>query len=126
MTAAAVAVQQALRAALAIPGLPVFDAVLVEAAAPYLTLGPDITIDWSTKTGVGHEHRVQLTVWDTGRGAARTKAWLGEVEARVRALGGSHGGHRIASVVFLRSFVTRDPEGWSQGIAEFRIRTEQL
>lgn len=126
MTAASLAVQQALRTVLNIPGLPVFDAVPVEAAAPYLTLGPDVTTDWSTKTGVGHEHRVQLTVWDAGPGAARTKAWLGEVEARVRGLAGTYAGHRIAGVVFLRSFVTRDPEGWTQGIAEFRVRSEQL
>lgn len=131
MTSASLAVQRALFAAFAAEsGLAtltgVYDAVPAEASAPYLTLGPDIVTDWSGKTAVGHEHRIQLAVWDSGPGMARAKTLLAAVETAVRALNGTVDGHRIASVLFLRSFVTKATDNWTQGTAEFRVRTEQL
>ena len=136
---ASLAVQQALRAALvAAPGLAgltgVFDGVPVNAQPPYLTLGPDVVTDWSHKSGIGHEHRIQLGLWDDATGSARVKTLCGAAEDAVRALtgtlpeagAGTGAGHRIASVQFLRGFVLKDPDGWTQGIVEFRIRTEQL
>ncbi len=121
-------VQTALRAALAgVPGVSgVFDAVPVEAAAPYLTIGPDSVTDWSTKTGKGREHRVLVGVWDDRPSHARAKALLALVEAAVLPLAATSGGWRIAHVLFVRSFVTRDPDGWSHGVADFRIRTEEI
>lgn len=122
---ASLAVQAALRDALA--GLaPVFDTVPVSSPAPYLTIGPDSMIDWSTKTSAGREHRVLIGVWDDAPGRQRVKALLGQVEAAVLGLSGTTGGVRIAHVLFVRSFVERDPEGWSHGVAEFRVRTEKV
>ena len=118
-------VQQALRAALAPLGT-VYDAVPADAAAPYITIGPDTLTDWSTKTGQGREHRVLIGVWDDAPGLTRAKALLGAAEQAVLALTGADGGWRIASVLFVRSFVQRDPEGWSHGVADFRIRTEEI
>lgn len=128
---ASLAVQRLLVAALtADPALAaltgVFDGVPVEAAPPYLTLGPDIVSDWSHQTGIGHEHRVSLAVWDEPGGTARVKTLAAAAEARVRGLAGTDGGHRVAGVAFVRSFVLKDPDGWTQGVVEFRIRTEQL
>ena len=122
---ASLAVQAALRAAL--QGIaPVFDAVPVSSPAPYLTIGPDSMTDWSTKTGSGREHRVLIGVWDDAPGRLRVKALLGQVEAAVLALSGDREGVRIAHVLFVRSFVERDPDGWSHGVADFRIRTEEI
>lgn len=128
---ASLAVQRLLVAALtADPALGeltgVHDGVPVDAAAPYLTLGPDVVTDWSHKTGIGHEHRVQLAVWDEPGGTARVKRLAAAAEAAVRGLRGTSGGHRIAGVAFQRSLVLKDPDGWTQGVVEFRIRTEQL
>ena len=122
---ASLAVQAALRAALA--GIaPVFDAVPASVPAPYLTIGPDSVTDWSTKTGRGREHRILIGVWDDAPGRARVKDLLGQVEVAVSGLDGVHGGWRIAHALFIRSFVERDPEGWSHGVADFRIRTEEI
>jgi len=130
VSSASLAVQRALFAALratpALAGCALYDGVPADAAPPYLTLGPDVVTDWSTKSTTGHEHRVQLTLWDQGPGSAGAKTLLAAVEAAVRALGGTTDGHRIAGVLFLRSFTTRAADGWTQGIAEFRIRTQQL
>ena len=126
---ASLAVQAALRTALA--GIaPVFDAVPVAAPAPYLTIGPDSVTDWSTKTTRGREHRVLIGVWDDAPGRARVKTLLAQVEAAVLGMGGVGGGVRIAHVLFVRSFVERDPGpdsgGWSHGVADFRIRSEEI
>ncbi len=118
-------VQQALKVALQPLG-QVFDAVPVDASAPYLTIGPDTSTDWSTKTNRGREHRVLIGVWDDVPGLTRVKALLGAAEPAVLAMTASEGGWRIAHVLFVRSFVERDPDGWSRGVADFRIRTEEI
>jgi len=116
----------ALRAEPSLAACALYDAVPVEAAAPYVTLGPDVVTDWSAKTDIGHEHRVQLTVWDNGPGSSAAKRLLPGVESAVRSLAGRVDGHRIANVCFLRAYTTKAADGWTQGIAEFRIRTQQL
>ena len=125
---ASLSVQRLLVAALAgIPGISgVFDGPPPDAASPYLVVGADVVSDWSTKTESGHEHRITITAWDEGPGTARAKILLGGVETAVAALSGSDGGHRIVSVRLLRSLVLTDPEGWTQGIIEFRIRSLSL
>lgn len=131
MTSASLAVQQMVYAELtAAPDLAgltgVFDWVAPDAAAPYLTIGADAVTDWSTKTGAGHEHRVQLSVWDDRPGIARLKALAGVAENAVRSISGTRDGHRIAGVVFVRAVFLKETTGWSQAALDFRIRTEQL
>ena len=122
---ASLAVQKMLMAALAgLPGVTgVFDGPPVDAASPYAVIGSDLVTDWSTKTERGHEHRLAINIWHAGPGAAAAKALLGGVETRVLGLAGTIDGHRVVSNVLLRSLVLTDAEGWTQGIAEFRIRT---
>ena len=128
---ASIAVQRlivaALKAASSLAALTgVFDGVAPDAVAPYLTVGADVTTDWSHKTGTGHEHLVHLAVWDDLPGTARVKTLAAAAEAAIRALTGSRDGHRIAGVAFVRTVVVKDPGGWTQASLEFRIRTEQL
>lgn len=125
---ASLAVQRMVAAALAgIAGVTgVFDGPPPDAIAPYLVIGSDIVTDWSTKTETGHEHRLSVSVWDAGPGAARAKALMGAVETRLAALAGSRDGHVIGSTRLLRTLVLTDAEGWSQGIVEFRIRSLAL
>jgi hypothetical protein len=122
---ASLALQKRVAAALAdLPGLVgVFDGPPPEAVPPYAVIGSDLVTDWSTKTETGHEHRLAINVWDAGPGAAAAKALIGGVAERIAALAGSIDGHRIVSSLFLRSLVLTDAEGWTQGIAEFRVRT---
>jgi hypothetical protein len=125
---ASLAMQRLLAAALAaIPGITgVYDGPPPDAVAPYLVIGPDVVGDWSTKTEPGHEHRVSIAVWDAGPGAARAKALMGQVEAILAGLGGSQGGHLLVSTRLLRTLVLTDPEGWTQGLVEFRLRSRAL
>lgn len=122
---ASLAVQRLMKAALAdIPGITgVFDGPPVDAASPYLVIGSDIASDWSTKTETGREHRVVVNIWHSGPGVAATKSLIGDVETRLAGLAGTRDGHRLVLARLVRSMVLTDPDGWSQGIVEFRFRT---
>jgi hypothetical protein len=122
---ASLAMQRLMMAALAeVEGVTgVYDAPPVDAVAPYLTLGPDLMRDWSTKTEVGHEHLVQVRVWDEGAGVARLKPLMGAVEAVLAALEGARDGHVLVSCRLVRALVRAEAGGWSEGLVEFRLRS---
>ena len=131
MSSASLAVQTLVTAALAAaPGLApltgIFDWVAPNAVAPYLTIGADAVTDWSTKTGVGHEHRVQLSLWDDAPGTGRLKVLAAAAEAAVRTVAGTQDGHRVASVAFVRAVFVKETTGWMQAALDFRIRTEVI
>ena len=125
---ASLAVQRLVAAALdAMPGVTgIYVGPPPDAAAPYLVIGPDLVIDWSTKTETGHEHRIGVSAWDAGPGSARAKAIMGAVEAALSGLAGVRDGHAVVSVRLLRTLVLTDPEGWTQGLVEFRVRTRAI
>jgi hypothetical protein len=122
---ASLAVQRLVVAALAdMPGITgVHDGPPPDAVPPYLVVGSDIVSDAGTKTEIAHDHRLAINVWDAGPGTAAAKALMGEVTARLAALAGERGGHRIVSSRLLRVLVLTDAEGWTQGIIEFRVRS---
>ena len=130
MSSASLAVQGMVAAALAAASdllvTGVFDWVAPDAAAPYATVGADAVTDWSTKTGIGHEHRVQISVWDDQPGLTRLKNLAAAAEDAVRTVAGSGGGHRVVSVLFVRAVFLKGTDGWNQASLDFRIRTEQL
>lgn len=132
---AALALQQAIVAALAAdPGLAatmrgVFDQPPPGAEPPYLTVGPDITTDWSTKSGEGREHRLRVTVWEAPRGIRRCAEAMGRVEVVMAGLGPALDGHRLVSLRFLRAAMDHGagaPAEAVAGVVEFRARTQAL
>jgi len=100
----------------------VYDGPPPRAAFPYMSIGDGLSSDWSTKTAVGREIRIALTVWDDGESAARLHQLVGHVEDAVAALPRDIAGWRVASCVFLRSFVARNPAAAWAGLIEYRIR----
>ncbi len=129
MSGAAEAVQDALIAALA-GHAPLADEVsgIVDgppprAPYPYVAIGGGATGDWSTKTSRGREHRLAVTLWDDGDTPARVQRLAAAVEDAIEGIARVLDGHRIASVLFLRSRVLRDAEGPWAGIVEYRLRT---
>ena len=125
---ASLGVQKLLAAALAdVPAVTgIYDGPPADAVAPYLVIGADIVTDWSTKTETGHEHRIGVTAWDAGPGTGRAKTIMGAVETALAGLAGLRDGHLIISTRLLRTLVLTDPEGWTQGIIEFRVRTRAV
>lgn len=104
----------------------VFDGPPVRAAYPYISVGGGLVTDWSTKTETGREIRLALNIWDDGEEPARLHNIMGHVEDALAAIGGEAGEWRIASNIFLRSLIARDPAGPWAGLIEQRIRLLQI
>lgn len=100
----------------------VFDGPPPHAAYPYASIADGLVSDWSTKTALGREIRLALTVWDDGEEATRLHDLMGHVEDAVAALPRDLAGWRIASCAFLRSLIARDPAGPWAGLVEYRVR----
>lgn len=124
MNAAGV-VQAAVVAALrdGLGDVAVFDGAPVRAAYPYALIGEGVTSDWSHKNGRGREHRVSVNLWDDGESAARLHALIGLAEEAMEGMGRVLEGHRIVSLVLLRSRVARRADGPWVGLVEYRVRT---
>jgi Protein of unknown function (DUF3168) len=100
----------------------VYDGTPVRAAFPYLVIGDGVTSDWSTKTAQGREVQLMLTLWADGEGVAPLPAMMAQVEEAVAAIPRDLAGWRIASLVFLRSRIVRDPAGPWAGLVDHRVR----
>jgi hypothetical protein len=100
----------------------VYDGAPPRAAYPYLVIGDGIATDWSTKTATGREVQLMLTIWDDGETPARLQALMAATEHAVAALPRDIAGWRIASLVFLRARVVRDPAGPWAGLVDHRVR----
>lgn len=128
MTDAVQAVQAAAVAALeAHPALSselagIYDGPPPRAVFPYVSIGDGLVSDWSTKSEAGREIRLALTVWDDGEEATRLHKLMGHVEDAIAAMPRDLSGWRVASNVFLRSLVVRNPAGPWAGLVEFRVR----
>jgi hypothetical protein len=121
------------RAAVAVieahPGLAsglsgVFDGPAPRTPYPYVSVAGGLSSDWSTKTALGREVRLALTVWDDGEEPTRLQALVGQVEEEDVAR--DLPGWRIASNIFLRSVIARDAAGPWAGLVEQRIRLLSL
>jgi hypothetical protein len=100
----------------------VYDGPHPRAAFPYVSVGDGPNTDWSTKTAAGREIRVTLTVWDDGESPERLRHLMQKVEDAVASVARNLDGWRVASVVFVRSMIARDPAGPWAGLVEHRIR----
>jgi hypothetical protein len=100
----------------------VFDGPPVRAAFPYISVTNGLSTDWSTKTAQGREIRLALTIWDDGEEASRLHNLMGHIEEAIAAMARDLPGWHVASNVFLRSLVARDPAGPWAGLVEHRIR----
>lgn len=115
-----------LRAHAGLQGLTgVYDGPPPRAAFPYAAIAEGLVSDWSTKTETGREVRFAVTIWDDGEVAARLHALMAETEVAIVALPRTLGTWRIASLVFTRGLVARDPAGPWAGLVEHRIRLLQ-
>lgn len=132
MSEAGLALQKALYAALSASNAAslvsgIFDGPPVGAVFPYITIGPDLVSDASTKTETRREHRLAVTVWAATGAVSAVKPVMAAVEAAVLAMPKMLGGYRLVTSDFLRSFTRADPAGGLvSGTCEFRARTEPV
>ncbi len=128
MSDAALAVQTAAVAALeAHPALAatlsgVYDGPPPRAVFPYISVAGGLSSDWGTKTATGREIRLAITVWTDDQDATELHGLMGHAEDALAAMARDLPGWRVASNVFLRSFVARSPAGPWSGLIEQRVR----
>lgn len=132
MTAASLALQKAVYAALAgnagigaLIGDRIFDGPPRSLAFPYVTLGDARAADWSTATEEGTEHRLQLHAWSRERGKAECWAVIDAIRAVLDAAALGLDGHVLVNLRFEAADVGQDRDGitW-HGVARFRAVTE--
>ncbi len=100
----------------------IYDGPPPRAAFPYASVADGLVSDWSTNVAAGREIRLALTIWDDGEVASRLHGLMGHAEDAVAGMARDLPGWRVASTVFLRSLVSRDPAGPWAGLVEYRIR----
>ena len=100
----------------------VFDGPPPRATYPYVAIGDGLVSDWSTKSEPGREVRVALTVWDDGQTPSRLHDLIAHIDDAVATIPPDLPGWHIASLVFLRSMIARDPDGPWAGLVEYRAR----
>lgn len=130
MSGAAEVVQAALVAALR-TGLGtevsgVFDGPPARAAYPYVAIGDAVSSDWSHKSGRGREHRLAVTIWDDGISPARVHGLMAMAEDAIEGMARELDGHRVVSLLFLRSRIVRDADGPWAGLIEYRARSLEV
>ena len=91
--------------------------------AEIVAISDGSTSDWSTKDRRGREHRLSIAIWDDGDSPARLHDLLGQAQDAIEAMPRSLPGQGIASLVFLRARVVRDPDGPWAGRLDYRVRT---
>jgi hypothetical protein len=131
MSSAAQALQRALVATLrAAPFAPVltgiYDGPSAQAACPFVAISDGSTSDWSTKDQRGREHRLSIAIWDDGASPAQVHDLLGQAQDAIEAMPRDLVGHTVASLVFLRARVVRDPDGPWAGRLDYRVRTLEI
>ena len=107
-------------------GVRVFDGAPERSTYPYVVISDGLVTDWSTKTAVGRDVRLALTLWDDGQEADRTHALMGAMTEAVAALPATVPGWQIIACSFIRSLIARDADGPWAGLVEHRVRMMAL
>lgn len=105
---------------------PVYDHVPDGVAMPYVTLGEDTAVDWSTKPVPGTEVTHTLHIWSDYSGMAEVKRIIDQV---VQALTISPLTVEGFAVVMPRLDMVdtmRDPEGYRHGVVRFRFKVMEV
>jgi len=106
----------------AVLDVSVFDAPPVRGGLPYAVVDEPVLSDWSTKTWVGREGLVLLTLLDGGERPVRARALLAAAEEGLEALPPDLGeGWRVVRLALVRSRVLRVGDRW-RGTSEFLVR----
>lgn len=105
---------------------PVYDDVPDGAAMPYVTIGEDTALDWSTKPQPGMEITQTLHVWSAYPGMAEVKRIIDEAIQAVVNTTFDVDGFFVVSAQLDMVDVLRDPEGYRHGVVRFRFKTLEV
>jgi len=99
----------------------VYDEVIEGNTYPFITLGEETTIDYSTKTATGSETTVNIHIWSQYKGSKQTKEIMDKVHDLLHDSNLSVTGFNLINLRFEFSDIMRDPDGITRhGVMRFR------
>ena len=105
----------------AVLGAKVFDDIPENTLYPYVQLGEDTAIDYSTKDQTGSEVTVNVDVWSRYRGSLEAKNIMDRIHTLLHDSSLSVTGSNFINMRFEFSDIIRDPDGITRhGVMRFR------
>ena len=98
-----------------------YDEVIEGNTYPFITLGEETTIDYSTKTATGSETTINIHIWSQYKGSKQTKEIMDKVHDLLHDSNLSVTGFNLINLRFEYSDIMRDPDGITRhGVMRFR------
>lgn len=103
----------------------VYDKVPDGAAMPYVTLGEDTAVDWSTKLEAGQEVTHTLHVWSDYNGMKEAKQIMDTIIRVLTETPLTVEGFFVVMARLDMMETMRDPEGYQHGVVRFRFKAQE-
>jgi len=99
----------------------VYDEVIEGNPYPFITLGEETTVDYSTKTATGSETTINIHIWSQYKGSKETKNILDKIHDLLHDSNLTVTGFNLINLRFEYSDIMRDPDGITRhGVMRFR------
>ena len=102
----------------------VYDEVIEGNSYPFITLGEETAIDYSTNNLVGAETTINIHIWSRYKGSKQTKEIMDKVHDLLHDVSLTVSGVNLINLRFEFSDIMRDPDGITRhGVMRFRAIT---
>ncbi len=102
----------------------VYDEVVEGNSYPFITLGEETAIDYSTNNLVGAETTINIHIWSRYKGSKQTKEIMDKVHDLLHDVSLTVTGVNLINLRFEFSDIMRDPDGITRhGVMRFRAIT---
>ena len=102
----------------------VYDEVVEGNTYPFITLGEETAIDYSTNNLVGAETTINIHIWSRYKGSKQTKQILDKIHDLLHDVSLTVSGVNLINLRFEYSDIMRDPDGITRhGVMRFRAIT---
>ena len=102
-------------------GCGVYDEVIEGNTYPFISLGEETTIDYSTMTAVGSETTINIHIWSQYKGSKQTKEIMDKIHDLLHDINLTVTGFNLINLRFEYSDIMRDTDGVTRhGVMRFR------
>ena len=102
----------------------VYDEVVEGNSYPFISLGEETAIDYSTNNLVGAETTINIHIWSRYKGSKQTKQIMDKVHDLLHDVSLTVSGVNLINLRFEYSDIMRDPDGITRhGVMRFRAIT---
>tara|TARA_R100001369_G_scaffold89660_1_gene127546 strand:- start:254 stop:652 length:399 start_codon:yes stop_codon:yes gene_type:complete len=99
----------------------VYDEVIEGNTYPFISLGEETTIDYSTMTAVGSETTINIHIWSQYKGSKQTKEIMDKIHDLLHDINLTVTGFNLINLRFEFSDIMRDTDGVTRhGVMRFR------